>query len=279
MRKQLAALTATTCMLTALASCATTNDASTEDQHQATSQQAVQPMTKQEAADAYLQAVEPLNAAGDEYNLAFYTFDMDTIAEAASKAADQCDAIVKEFPELEWPDNVKDDISTLVDNMSNDADEYRKVAEMGSFDEFMNSTIEFSSSTVSSDIREKLGLPAPEASDTDPVTVNSISVGPLEYGYRDLTITVTNNLPGQLRYFSVDFSVKDQNGNTITTGTAWQSEANADPGTTVPATATLDESVPAGSIIEVSAGSIVDSSTYTGYAFEFVNEQPTGTVQ
>lgn len=234
-------------------------------------------MTKQEAADKYQEIIDQSNSASEEYALAIYTFDIDLISESASNLSDTYKETAKKLSELTWPKDVEDDIKDLSDDLNHDSDEYARVADAGSIDELNRMSLDLSDNKASSRIRKTLGLGDSKPFKT-PFDVESITVGPDNYGYRDITVTVINNLPESLRGFCVDLSIKDANGNTIGTTTAWQHGANADPGTTVPATAQIESSVPSGSVIEVVSASVEDTSTNTLYPFEFSVAQPTGTV-
>lgn len=275
MKRQLAAITATILTLTALTACGNTSD-TTQAQNQ--NQQTATAMSKTKAAKAYTEAVEPMNKAQNDFALSIYTFDVNTAKDAATKAADQYDKSAEQIASLEWPENVSESIDTFVQETRKDAKLLRNAAEKDSLEGIVKAFSEHSDAKTSQTIRQKLGLPEAEPV-TTPFTVESIEVTPPEDGDRDVTITVRNNLPVNLRDFSVDYSVKDAQGNTITTGSASQNGANAAPGTTVPATSYTSEDIPSGSIVEASGGTIMDLASGTYLPFSFTYDQPTGTVQ
>lgn len=265
-------------VLTGLGACSGSETANVADGKQSSSKTSARPvMSKSEAASKYEEIVEPSNDAAEKYNLAFYTFDMGMIADEAEKASDAASTAADKLDKLEWPKSVKEDVSSVIDALNHDSAVYKRIAAIDSFGDLQQSTLDFSTDTSSKDIREKLGLPESQAA-MPPFSVTGIDVGPLEYGNRTITVTVMNNMPAPLRAFGIDLSIKDASGNTLTTTTAWQDGANAETGTTVPATAYIED-VPAGSIVETVSGNVVDASTSTAYPFDFGTEQPTGIVQ
>lgn len=272
MARKLVAAVSCAMLLTAFSACSSnmpSNESASADGQPA--------MTKQEAADEYLEIIEKSNSASEEYALTIYTFDINLISEAASNLSSADKETAGDLLEFTWPEDVQDDIKALADDLNHDSAEYARVADAGSMDELNRMSLDLSDNRTSSRIRENLGLEAGQPFKT-PFDVESITVGPDNYGYREVTVTVVNNLPASLRGFCIDLSIKDQNGNTLTTTTAWQHGANADTGTTVPATAQIESSVPSGSVIEVASASVEDTSTNTLYPFEFPVEQPTGIV-
>lgn len=272
MARKLVAAVSCAMLLTAFSACSSnmpSNESASADGQPA--------MTKQEAADKYLEIIEKSNSASEEYALTIYTFDINLISEAASNLSSADKETAGDLLEFTWPEDVQDDIKALADDLNHDSAEYARVADAGSMDELNRMSLDLSDNRTSSRIRENLGLEAGQPFKT-PFDVESITVGPDNYGYREVTVTVVNNLPASLRGFCIDLSIKDQNGNTLTTTTAWQHGANADTGTTVPATAQIESSVPSGSVIEVASASVEDTSTNTLYPFEFPVEQPTGIV-